>query len=88
MPEQFDTAMGLLSEAADLLEAQAEVHENGTDPEEFLSLSGRIRTYLSTCRPTTPIGMPRLTSPVNQLSSESVLARVQGSPHQHVRIVP
>ncbi len=85
MPEEFDTAMGLLTEAADLLEASAA--ENDTDETDLLSLSRRIRSYLSTCRPTTPVGMPRLSSPVNQLSSESVLARAQASPHHHVRIV-
>jgi hypothetical protein len=31
--------------------------------------------------------MPRITSPDNQLSHDSVVARFQGSKHQHVRIV-
>jgi hypothetical protein len=32
--------------------------------------------------------MPRLTSPDNHLSYESVVERAQGNQHQHVRIVP
>jgi hypothetical protein len=88
MQERFDTAMGLLAEAAESLERCA--HHNGTADaaeSEELVLAERIRAYLATCRPTTPAGMPRLTSPENRLSSESILARAQ-SEHHHVRIVP
>jgi len=89
MTEQFDTAMSLLAEAAAALDEPPESQDGSeTDVGEVGPiLSDRIRAYLATCRPTTPVGMPRLTSPDNRLSTESVLARAQ-NPHNHVRIVP
>jgi hypothetical protein len=87
MGENYDTAMGLLGEAADALDAAATACEDEVDASDLSSLADRIRGYLSTSRPTTPLGMPRITSPDNQLSHDSVVARFQGSKHQHVRIV-
>jgi len=62
MGENYDTAMGLLGEAADALDAAATACEDEVDASDLSSLADRIRGYLSTSRPTTPLGMPRITS--------------------------
>ncbi len=87
MADGYDTAMGLLTEAAAALEAAAGACEEPGDASDLSTLAERVRTYLSTSRPTTPLGMPRITSSGNTLSQEMVVRRNSQDDRGHVRIV-
>ncbi|MHB8319456.1 MAG: hypothetical protein ACYDEP_09560 [Acidimicrobiales bacterium] len=88
MGDSYDTAMGLLNEAATALEAASGACEEPGDASDLLSLADRIRSYLSTSRPTTPLGMPRISSSGSTLSEEMVIRRNGQDDRGHVRIVP
>jgi hypothetical protein len=88
MAEAYDTAMDLLHESAEALEASADACDEEADATHLLSLAERIRRYLATSRPTTTLGMPRITSASNELSADMVIRRGEGNQHGHVRIVP
>lgn len=85
--ENYDTAMELLNESADILEASAAACELQEDADRLAALAGRIRRYLATSRSTTTLGMPMITSTANELSVEEVIRRTQSNRYGHVRIV-
>lgn len=88
MAEAYDTAMVLLHEAADALEASAAACEEPEDADSLQQLAGRIRRYLATSRPTTTLGMPRIASESAELTAAQVVRRSQEDRYGHVRIVP
>ena len=88
MAEAHDTAMDLLHESADALEASAAACEEPADAEHLRHLAGRIHRYLATSRPTTTLGMPRIASEATELSATRVVHRSQDDRYGHVRIVP
>lgn len=91
--ERYETAMGLLNEAASKFEKlsddpssnKSELRED--DIVEMATLGKRIRSYLSTSRPTTTLGMPHLVSTTQQLSDEMIIRRSEQNHYGHVRIV-
>ncbi len=92
--ERYETAMGLLNEAATYLESLANSSEDksmesdGTDiPTSASGLASRIRAYLRSSRPTTSLGMPHIISTNNQLSEDMVIRRGDQGHFGHVRIV-
>lgn len=80
--------MELLLEAADVLEAAAGACEDPGDAVRFAELADRVRAYLASSRPTTPLGMPRISSTSNRLADEMVVHRTDESQPSHIRIVP
>ena len=88
MAEAYDTAMDFLLESADALEASAGACEESGDAAHLRALADRIRRYLATSRPTTTLGMPRITSDSNELSAAMVIRRAEDNRYGHVRIVP
>lgn len=91
MAEGYDTAMDLLLESADALEASAAAATSADDAgtaAHLGQLAARIRRYLETSRPTTTLGMPRITSTSTELSAAMVIRRQDGERFGHVRIVP
>ena len=88
MVESYDTAMQLLMESAEILEASAVACELPEDAERLGSLAQRIRRYLATSRPTTTLGMPRITSDANELTAAQVIRRTEEYQYGHVKIVP
>jgi len=88
MAQAHDTAMDLLHESADALEAVANACDEREDASRLLALTDRIRRYLATSRSTTTLGMPRITSSGNELSEAMVVRRTEAGQYGHVRIVP
>jgi hypothetical protein len=88
MADDYDTAMGLLEEAAAVLAATSAACDEAGDAERLSALAERISRYLATSRPTTPLGMPRITSVGTTLSDEMVVRRERDDRYGHVRIVP
>ncbi len=88
MVEEYDTALVLLQESAEALELSAAACEEPGDAERLAGLAGRIRRYLATSRPTTTLGMPRITSEANELTAARVVRRSETDRYGHVRIVP
>jgi len=88
MAQAHDTAMDLLHESADALEAVANACDESEDASRLLALTDRIRRYLATSRSTTTLGMPRITSSGNELSETMVVRRTEAGQYGHVRIVP
>ncbi len=88
MVESYDTAMDLLVESAEALEASAGACELPEDAERLASLAERIRAYLATSRSTTTLGMPRITSAANELTAAQVIRRTEEYQYGHVKIVP
>jgi len=88
MTESYDTAMELLVASAETLEASAGACEMPEDAERLGSLAVRIRRYLSTSRPTTTLGMPRIASAATELTAAEVIRRTEDYQYGHVRIVP
>ena len=88
MVESYDTAMQLLLESAETLEASAFACELPEDAERLGSLAERIRRYLATSRPTTTLGMPRITSASTELTAAQVIRRTEEYQYGHVKIVP
>jgi hypothetical protein len=88
MAEGYDTAMDLLNDSAAALEAAAAACEDEADAERLASLAGRIRRYLATSRPTTTLGMPRITTGATELTETQVIRRTESNQYGHVRIVP
>ncbi len=87
MAESHDTAMDLLHESIDALEASAVACEEPADAERLQHLADRIRRYLATSRPTTTLGMPRIASESAELTAAQVVRRSQEDRYGHVRIV-
>ncbi len=88
MVESYDTAMDLLVESAEVLEASANACELPEDAERLGSLAERIRAYLATSRSTTTLGMPRITSAANELTAAQVIRCTEEYQYGHVKIVP
>ncbi len=88
MDETYDTAIGLLSQAAETLGSAAEMCEEPDDARELVALADRITAYLSTSRSSTMLGMPRIVSTATELSDEMVVRRSDDTQPGHVRIVP
>ncbi len=87
MAETYDTAMGLLGEAAEVLSAAAAACDEPTDALALSNLADRISKYLASSRSSTMLGMPRIVSSGTELSEEMVVRRNEESQHGHVRIV-
>jgi len=88
MAETYDTALGLLNQAAEALGAAADMCDQPEDAVALSDLAGRILQYLSASRSTTTLGMPRIVSQGNELSEEMVVRRNEDHQRGHVRIVP
>ena len=88
MVESYDTAMDLLTESAETLEASAGACDMPEDARRLGSLAERIRRYLETSRPTTTLGMPRIASAATELTAAQVIRRTEEYQYGHVRIVP
>jgi len=88
MAEAYDTAMDLLHESLDALEASAVACEEQADADRLQHLADRIRRYLATSRPTTTLGMPRIASESAELTAAQVVRRSEEDRYGHVRIVP
>lgn len=88
MAEAYDTAMDLLHESIDALEASAAACEVQDDADHLRQLAERIRRYLATSRSTTTLGMPRIASESTELSAAKVVHRSRSDRYGHVRIVP
>ena len=86
MADSYDTGMDLLVAAADVLDVVACACEEPADADDLAALATRIRAYLGASRPTTTLGMPRITSQTTLLSAESARRR-SGRTSGHVRIV-
>jgi len=83
----YDTGMGLLIEVAQALDVAGEACEAPEDAVHFSSLADRVRSYLSVCRPTTTLGMPRIPPSDNRLTAESVIHRSGGDQPSHIRLL-
>lgn len=79
------TGLELLQEAAEVLELVAGACEREEDAGDLLDLAGRLRSYLASSRPTTPLGMPQIKSEPVRLTEEMV---VHSASRTHIRIVP
>jgi hypothetical protein len=82
------TGMELLLEAAGVLEAAAGACDDPGDADRIADLANRVRAYLASSRPTTPLGMPRIASAPSRLADEMVVHRTPSSQASHIRIVP
>jgi hypothetical protein len=88
MEETYDTAIGLLNQAAETLTSAAQMCEEPADARELVGLADRITAYLATSRSSTMLGMPRIVSSATELSDEMVVRRRDDAQPGHVRIVP
>jgi hypothetical protein len=88
MADSYDTGLGLLTEAAAALQAAADACDDPTDTLDLGHLATRIQAYLASSRPTTTLGMPRITSAAHELAEDAVVRRSEGNNFGHVRIVP
>jgi hypothetical protein len=86
--DSYDTAMDLLVESAETLEASAGACEMPEDAQRLGRLADRIRRYLETSRPTTTLGMPRIATAATELTAAEVIRRTEECQYGHVRIVP
>ena len=83
-----NTGIELLLEVAEVLQAAAEACEDAGDAGHLADLADRVRAYLASSRPTTPLGMPQIVSDPSRLADEMVVHRTAGSGSTHIRIVP
>lgn len=86
-PTEPVTGMELLMEVAGVLEAAAGACDDKADADRIAHLAGRVRTYLASSRPTTPLGMPRIASAPSRLADEMVVHRTTTAQTSHIRIV-
>jgi hypothetical protein len=77
--------MDLLLEAAATLEFVATACESEDDGRRLMDLAQRLREYLASSRPTTPIGMRQIESRSTRLTEDAIL---HASNQSHIRIVP
>jgi hypothetical protein len=83
-PAGQSTGLELLLEAAATLEAVAGACEDEVDRLRLSELARRVRDYLATSRPTTPLGMPLIRSQPHRLTQDQV---VRATSRSHIRIV-
>ena len=80
------TGMELLHEVADVLRAVSEACDDPGDAVRLSELADRVRAYLASSRPTTPLGMPQIPAASHPHAREAV-AHPANQP-SHLRIVP
>jgi hypothetical protein len=78
------SGMELLRESAETFEASAQACEDAGDAVRFADLAARVRAYLASSRPTTPIGMPHIPSALRRLGDVTTSSTRHPS---HVRIL-
>jgi hypothetical protein len=80
------SGLELLIEAAEVLEEVSEACEDPGDAVRLSDLAQRVRSYLASSRPTTPLGMPQIPAAPHPHVGE-VVAHPASQP-SHLRIVP
>ena len=85
-PDQ-PTGLTLLAEVAEALERVSDACEDPADAAGFADLAGRVRAYLASSRPTTPLGMPHILPATERLDEQKVIHRTGVDGSSHVRIV-
>ncbi len=81
------TGLALLAEVADALEGVAGACDDPSDAVGFADLADRVRAYLASSRPTTPLGMPHILSAPGRLDDRLIVHRTGADQSSHVRIV-
>ncbi len=81
------TGLTLLAEVADALEGVAGACDDPVDAAGFADLADRVRAYLASSRPTTPLGMPHILSAPGRLDDGMIVHRTGADRASHVRIV-
>jgi hypothetical protein len=76
--------MDLLRESAETFEATAQACDDPGDAVRFADLAARVRAYLASSRPTTPLGMPHIPSALRRTGD--VAGSSTGHP-SHVRVL-
>jgi hypothetical protein len=84
----YDTGMDLLIEVVHALDMAGDACEAPEDAARLLALADRVRSYLAASRPTTPLGMPRISSSDNRLTDERVIHRSGTVEQSHIRLLP
>src|SRR6185437_8438356 len=81
------TGLTLLAEVAEALERVSGACEDPVDAADFADLAHRVRAYLASSRPTTPLGMPHIPPATGRLDEQMVVHRTGADRPSHVRIV-
>jgi hypothetical protein len=84
MSSDGSTGLELLREVAGVLESVSNACESDDDGRELADLARRLRAYLATSRPTTPLGMPVIQSQPHRLAEDEV---VRATSRSHFRIL-
>ncbi len=84
LPDSPGSGMELLRESAETFEASAQACEDPGDAVRFADLAARVRAYLASSRPTTPVGMPHIPSALRRLGDVTTSSTRNPS---HVRIL-
>ena len=84
MPDSRGSGMDLLRESAETFEATAQACDDPGDAIRFTDLAARVRAYLASSRPTTPLGMPHIPSALRRTGD---IAAGSPSHPSHVRVL-